>query len=402
MGRSVVIVRIECCRVARIILSSLIVGALIAGGWYLRPYFWPPSPDSTNPTEIPAASEALDCQHSINALGYLMPRDGILSVSALPGEQLAVLHVKEGDSVSAGDLLAELQSKELRFLEWKARESQRIEAEKQFAAEKLAAEKKVEAAQLAIEKIGLQDIEESAQQAQIEFLESNLRLATKNLDRLKEVRDDLVSTQQVEQQQLLVEKTTAELKAAQGTLERMQASRAFAEKSAKAELEVAQAGLAQVMAADQAKSLEIAEKIAKLNYEHTLIEAPADGVILKIFVQPGESVGPEPILQMADLDRMICQAEVFETDIQCITVGQTARVTSPAFPNEASENGIVGKVRRVSQLVASPKLQSLDPYAAADRHVVEVEIEFDAEASRIAGKFVNLQVQVEFSESAGE
>lgn len=386
---------------ARIIISSLIVGALIAGGWFLRHSIWPKT-DETTTREALANAEADGCQHSINALGYLLPRDGILSVSALPGDQLAVLNAQDGQAVKAGELLAELQSKELRLLEWKARESQRAEGEKQFAAEKIAAEKRVEAAGLAIEKIGLQSIEEAAQQAQIDFLKSNLTLVTKNLERLKEAGGNLVSTQQIEQQQLLVEKTNAELNAAKSTLERMQASRKFAEKSAAAELEVAQAGLAQVMAADQSKSLVFAEKIAKLQFDHTLIEAPADGVILKTFVQPGESVGAQPILQMANLDQMICQAEVFETDIQCIHVGQIAHVTSPAFPHDPEGKGIQGTVRQVSRLVASPKLQSLDPYAAVDRHVVEVEIEFDAEASRIAGMFVNLQVQVEFISGSGE
>jgi HlyD family secretion protein len=331
-----------------------------------------------------------------------MPKGGILSVSALPGDQLAALKVKRGDKVSAGAPLAELQSKDLKYLEWKARESQRMEAEQQFAAEKIAAEKRVEAAKLAIEKIGLQDIEETAQQAQLAFLEKNLELVTRNLTRLKEARDDLVSTQQIEQQQLLVEKTSAELKAAQSMLERMTESRKFAEKSARADLEVAQAALTQVLAADQTKSLEFAEKIAKLQYEQTQIEAPADGVILKTFLQPGESTGPQPILQMANLDRMICQAEVFETDIQCIQLGQIARVTSPAFTNDVPAEGIQGTVTQISRLVASPKLQSLDPYAAVDRHVVEVEIEFDAEASQVAGKFVNLQVQVEFLEPSAE
>jgi HlyD family secretion protein len=381
--------------VARILISSLIVGALILGGWFLRPYFWPDRKPSVD-LPGPGSSEPSDCSHSINALGYLQPRNGILSVSAQPGDQLAVLHVKEGTPVKAGKTLAELQSKELRFLEWKARESQRKEAEKQFAAEKLAAEKKVEAAKLAIEKIKLQDIEESAQQAQINFLKMNLELVAKNLERLKEASADLVSTQQIEQQQLLVEKTGAELTAAQSTLERMQASRSFAEKSAAAELEVAQAALEQVKAANQIESLIYAEKIAKLQYDHTEIEAPADGVVLQTFMQPGESVGTQPILQMANLDRMICQAEVFQTDIQCIHKGQTARVTSPAFPEGSDGRSIEGTVVSISQLVASPKLQSLDPYAAVDRHVVEVEIEFDAKASQIAGKFVNLQVQVEF------
>ncbi len=358
----------------------------------VRHQFWPASATEPEP-KTTSQSPKLDCTHSINALGYLMPREGILSVSATPGDRLAVMKVKEGDSVSQGQLLAELSSKDLRFLEWKARESQRMEAEEALAAQKATAEKRIAAAKQAQEKPALQKIEESAQLAQIEFLETNLKLISRNTQRLNDVPERLVSPQKREQQELLVDKTKAELRAAKSTLDRMKASRAFAEKAAKNELEVAQAGLVQVAAADQSRSLKLAEQLAKLQYDHTLIKAPAEGTILKTFVQPGESLATQPILQMADLKQMVCQAEVFETDIQCIRVGQNVRVTSPAFP---SHEGIEGTVRRISRLVAAPKLQSLDPYAAADRHVVEVEIEFDAEASRIAGKFVNLQVQVQF------
>ena len=64
----------------RIILTCLIVAALIAGGWFLKPYIWP-KPEPSHGQEVPAQSQDLDCQHAINALGYLVPRDAILSRS---------------------------------------------------------------------------------------------------------------------------------------------------------------------------------------------------------------------------------------------------------------------------------------------------------------------------------
>ncbi len=271
------------------------------------------------------------------------------------------------------------------------------EAEKQLTAELAAADQQITLAKLAQEKLALQKIEEDAQRSQIEFLKTSLALAKRNLDRLEGLSESLVSAQKREQQELQVDKTLEELQAAQMTLKRMTAGRAFAEKSAAAELAAAQAKRDAVKAADKSKSLKYGEELAKLQYDQTQIEAPAAGTVLKTFVEPGEVLASEPILQMADLKHMTCQAEVFETDIQCIREGQRVRVTSPAFPRTGSkESGIFGKVVRISRLVAAAKLKSLDPYAAADRHVVEVTIEFDDSASKVAGRFVNLQVQVEF------
>ena len=51
---------------------------------------------------------------------------------------------------------------------------------------------------------------------------------------------------------------------------------------------------------------------------------------------------------------------------------------------------------RIGQLVSTPGLQSLDPLARADRHVVEVRIELDGEGSAQAANLVNLQVDVTF------
>jgi HlyD family secretion protein len=381
--------------VFRIVLSSLLVAAFGVGGWFLWSYFQPAPAEVSDSPKLPAVRE-LKCERSVYALGYLLPQGGIVSVNSTPGDQLGALEVQEDEVVTPGQLLGKLQSEPLRLLEWQAQKAQAEQAARQLKAELVAAEKRIVSAKVAQEKLALQKLEEAVQQAQIDFLKANLVVDKRNRERLKGVSESLVSVQKREQQELLVEKTTAELEAAERKLEGMIASREYSEKAAKAELAVAEAGRAQVLAADQTESLKLAAKIAGLRHEQTLLKAPIAGTVLKTFVKPGETLGAKPILQVANLDHMICQAEVFETDIQCVHVGQTVRVTSPAFPRTGDLVGISGTVKRISSIVSAPELQSLDPYAAADRHVVGVEIEFDHEASRIARHFVNLQVQVEF------
>ena len=306
-------------------------------------------------------------------MGYLLPRDGVISVSATPGDQLAVLKVEEGDQVAEGQVLAELKSRQMRFLEWKAQESQRTEAEKQFDAELAAADQQITAAKLAQEKISLQKIEEEAQKSQIEFLKTSLELAQRNLQRLEGLSESLVSDPKARAARTAGgQDRRRNFEAAQMTLKRMIASREYAEKSAEAELATAQAKREAVQAADKSQSLKYAEQIAKLQYEQTQIKAPSAGTILKTFVEPGEVLAAQPILQMADLKHMLCQAEVFETDIQCIRVGRRVRVTSPAFPNTGRSRALKGRSAASAASSPRPKLKSLDPYAAEDRHVVEV------------------------------
>lgn len=380
----------------RFVLFSLLVVALAVGGWFLWPFSQLTDQDLSDAATSSEVRQPIDCDRSIFALGYLQPRDGVISVNGTPGDQLSSLEIHEGDGVTKNQLLGTLKSEPLRQLEWKAQKSQADQAAKLLEAELEAADKRIAAAKLAQEKIAIQKLEEDAQQAQITFLAKNLDLNKKNLDRLQGVSESLISVQKREQQELLFEKTHAELEAAKQKLEGMIASREFAEKTAKAELAVAEAGRAQILAADKSASLRYATDIAKLQHEQTQLKAPIAGTILHISVEPGETLGAQPILQMANLDQMVCHAEVFETDIQCVHVGQAVRVTSPAFPIAGETPGIRGTVKRISQIVAPPELKSLDPYAAADRHVVDVEIEFDQEASQIAAQFVNLQVEVEF------
>lgn len=379
----------------RFVLSFLLVAAVAVGGWFLWSHFQPSDENLSNSPELPEVRED-DCDRSVFALGYLLPQDGVISVNGMPGDQLGSLDVHEGEQVTQHQLLGTLKSESMRLLEWKAQQTQEQQAAQQWKAQLEAADKRIAAARLAQEKIALQKLEEAAQQAQIDFLAKSLELHKKNLRRLQGVSESLVSVPKREQQELLVEQSNAELQAAQQKLEGMIANREYAEKAAKAELAVAEAERAQVVAADKSESLKFAARIAELQHEQTLLKAPIAGTILKVSVQPGETLGPQPILQMANLDRMICQAEVFETDIQCVQPGQAVQVTSPAFPSTGEKPGIRGTVKRISRIVSPPELKSLDPYAAADRHVVSVEIEFDQEASQIASRFVNLQVQVEF------
>jgi len=85
---------------------------------------------------------------------------------------------------------------------------------------------------------------------------------------------------------------------------------------------------------------------------------------------------------------MYVVAEVYETDIEQVSVGQAAVIESPALAAP-----VTGKVERIGQMVARNDALGLDPVARIDSRVVEVFILLDDPAA--VASLTNLQVDVE-------
>ena len=66
------------------------------------------------------------------------------------------------------------------------------------------------------------------------------------------------------------------------------------------------------------RSLEVSRKLAEAQFQRTEVTAPCNGTILKIYARPGETIGNKPILQMADLQKMVVVAEVYENEVKHI------------------------------------------------------------------------------------
>ena len=227
-------------------------------------------------------------------------------------------------------------------------------------------------------------------------MKAGLELARKDLDRLKNLSADLVSDQQKDRQQLVVQQAEAKLAAAEALLEKAAAGRRLSVEAAEAKLQAARASKAQVLTAIPVKSLEKRRDLARKQWQQTVVKAPCKGIVLDISVRPGEMISVMPVLQMADLERMVAVAEVYETDLKRIRPGQAAVIHSKALRPPYDSQGLKGKVSHIEKIISTPELKSLDPLARADRHVAEVRVELDAESSRQAANFANLQVDVTF------
>ncbi len=332
------------------------------------------------------------------ALGRLEPAGKVIDVSALPGDRLDGLAVEENAEVRKNDPLATLDSRLLRELELQACRSQRLEAESRRAAEEKLADARVAAAKVALNQARNHESDLRVEESKVAVLRQNLALAQATKRRLEELAStEIVSPQELEEQNLAVAKAQAEVKAAELALEKGREAGKLAVAAAEAELEAALAAKRQTLSTIAVESLKKREELAQAQWDRTILRSPIDGTVLKIFLRPGEAVGPAPILQIADRRRMVALAEVYEADVKRIRLGQQARILSRAFPSPYDDSGLVGTVSRIGKTIARPELKSLDPLAPADRHVIEVRVDLDAADSQVAGDFIHLQVEVQFA-----
>jgi HlyD family secretion protein len=111
------------------------------------------------------------------------------------------------------------------------------------------------------------------------------------------------------------------------------------------------------------------------------LRSPIDGLVLRILVQPGERADGSGILEVGANQSMEVVAEVYESDIGRIRVGQPVLV-------ESESGGFKGvlqaRVERISPQVRQRQVLSTDPSADADARIVEVRLSLDpAEAQRV-------------------
>ncbi|MEM6519955.1 MAG: efflux RND transporter periplasmic adaptor subunit, partial [Cyanobacteria bacterium P01_C01_bin.70] len=117
--------------------------------------------------------------------------------------------------------------------------------------------------------------------------------------------------------------------------------------------------------------------------------SPVAGQVIKIHTRPGETIAPEGIATMGQTEQMMAIAEVYQSDIAEIQVGQSATITSPAI-----RETLTGTVERIGLQVEPQQVVDEDPAANVDARVVEVHVRLDAASSQQVAGLANLQVTI--------
>jgi HlyD family secretion protein len=354
-------------------------------------------------TQTPAVSSVIKSQPTpvkvaVTALGRLQPQDKITYLSApnsVNGVRVEKLLVKEGDNVKKGQVLA--------YLENYARSQAAIQQtfdKLLIARTKLAQVQAgaktgdINAQKTAITRLNSQlKGDAAAQTATINRIQAEVENAQKESDRYQQLsKAGAVSASVADTKKLVLKTTQQQLKEAEATLKRTQDTLQDQLKEGKFKLNsIKEVRTVDVeLAKTEVKSAETAIKQAKADHDLTYITSTIDGTILRIHTKNGEVIGTSGFAEIGNTSKMQVLAEVYQTDIQNVRVGQKAIITSTTFPGK-----LQGTVREVGWQVDKQGIFSINPNSDADRRVIEVKISIDDSTdSQKISRLTNLQVDV--------
>jgi HlyD family secretion protein len=291
-------------------------------------------------------------RNGVGARGKIEPEDGVMLVAApyFGGRPSIVreLRIKEGDSVRTGQILAVLDS-------WAALEKALRQSESDV---------EVARTRLAQIKAGAKPADLEALRAEIARWESEYETSLSDQGRYEKLHDNqIISAADLDQKRLALERNRRTLDGAKERLKSLAEVRAE-------DIDVASAQLAAAVAQVEH---------ARAELDQMVVRSPADGKVLQIHAHPGEEVGPKGILELAKTGRMFVVAEIYETDISRVHVGQKADISGELLPER-----LAGTITHIDSEVTRSELLAIDTAAFADTRVIKARIQLD-KGSDVAG-----------------
>jgi HlyD family secretion protein len=347
------------------------------------------------PTATPSSSPAIN---AVAALGRLEPQGEVIRLSAAnsqTGVRVAKLLVNKGDWVSQGQVVAILDNYYTRLAALEKAQKQVLVAQANLNQVKAGAKAgDISAQQATIARLEAELRGEiSAQQATIARLEAELQNANSENRRYQQLyREGAISASESEARLLRVDTVRQQLNEAKAALNRTVETLQKQLNEAEARLN----SIAEVRPTDiQAAQTDIESAIASVkqaqaDWDLSSVRSPIDGQVLKINTRPGELIGNTGIADLGRTQQMYVVAEVYETDIQNVRLGQSAIITSNAFSGE-----LRGKVTDIGLQVNRQNIFDNNPQANTDNKVVDVKIRIDQPADNPQiTTLTDLQVQV--------
>lgn len=368
----------------------------------------------------------------VAALGRLEPEAEVISLFAplaLDGDRIAQILVKEGDRVKGRQMVAILDARDrLQAAVIQAQQQVRVAQAKLAQVEAGAKVGEINAQQASVERLEAQSqgdktaqqeaifrIEAQwqgdriAQEASIKKLEAELKNAEAEYQRYQQLYSQgAVSNSLYDSKGLTVETAKQQVDEAKAVLNRInttaskqlaEAKAALARTNATGSKQVSEAkatltSIAEIRPVDVAAAkTEVENAIATLKHAQTelagaYIKAPMAGQIIKIHTRVGEKISDSGIADLAQTNQMMAIAEVYQTDIGKVKLGQQAVISSQAFVGE-----LRGTVAQIGLQVNRQNVFSNQPGENLDSRVVEVKIRLNPEDSKRVAGFTNLQVQ---------
>ena len=328
----------------------------------------------------------------------------IVPISARINGNVVAVMAEDERPVKAGDVLVQLDTKDLEVALAKAQaeladaqatlDSARSEvpaasvsSSSTISGARSARENAAAALSSAQEQLGVLKARLSVAQANVRVSEANHNKTVQDVERYKGlVAKDEVSRESYDQAVAAEQAAKATVEAQQALVTEAQQNIAVAERSveqararlleADAQVEGASAGPQQVKSTEaraQAALARVAEKKteveqARLNLSYATITAPANGIIGRKAVDPGQNIAAgQQLMVIVDLDDIWVAANFKETQMKDMRIGQKA-----TFEVDATGRTYTGKVQRIAG-ASGAKFSLLPPENATGNYVRVVQ-----------------------------
>jgi HlyD family secretion protein len=318
----------------------------------------------------------------VRALAHLEPESGAIVIGARPGMRVEQVRVAEGQDVKAGELLAVLEGHDQRERQLALAEAQRDGARFQ---------RRLRREQLALERTRFDRLKQTrldSLRATVADLKGKVgqgagaKPGQAGSDKEAQVKPSAPAPgggmvpQDV--RDMLSAQLRAELSRTEIQLKEFETSLELLDRQRKLEDEPNRDD------SPESAVFERQVELARADLASSKVRAPAKGRVLDVSVHAGE-VSLGPLLTVGDVQTMVARAEVFQTNVLDVAVGDTAEVLILG-------RTVPGEVTRVGATVARNTITSLDPADLADRRVVEVVVRLADPV--LAARLVNMQVEV--------
>ena len=332
---------------------------------------------------------------AITSLGRLEPKGEVIQIAAsTQGSRIEKLQVKQGDRVQAGQVIATLDTRpRLQAALDQAQRQVKIAQTKLAQVKAGAKVGEIDAQKAAIARINAQLQQDvAAREAIVARLEAEARNAQLEYQRYETLfREGAVSASLRDSKRLTLDAVTEQLREAQANRNQTNDTLIQQRREAVATLDrIAEVRPVDVAAAQaEVDSAIAAVQQAQAELNLAIIRAPRNGQILKIHTWAGEVAGQNGIVSLGQTNQMVAVAEVYESDIPKIKIGQPATITSDSIPGTFR-----GTVEEVGLEVAKKDVLNTDPAADIDARVVEVKVRLIPADSQKLAQFTNLKVKV--------
>ena len=135
------------------------------------------------------------------------------------------------------------------------------------------------------------------------------------------------------------------------------------------------------------------KKNIEIDLFNSKLRSPIDGFILGINTRVGERPKNNGILDIGSSQKMEALIEVYESDIDRVSISQNVELTSE---NGGFKKTLKGQVIRISPQVKQRKVLSTDPTGDADSRIVEVLVKLDKESIDIVQNYAGMKVIAKF------